>query len=227
MPHWKETPVHVLDFEGGARTGIIEYGVVTLLGGEIAGAKTRLCASAAPVPGADTQCHGLRDSDLAGAAPASADWDFFAGLRRAGFFCAHHAATEHTLLKAVWPFPGAMPDHARAGDSAAQPVNDWGPWIDSCRLATVWHPRLPDYGLGALVKWFCLGKKLTAAAAAHCPPKRRRFHCALYDALASALLLCHLCEQPGRTGATLETLVRDSLRGSRQIERMQIELDFL
>jgi DNA polymerase-3 subunit epsilon len=227
MKTWKDTPIHVLDFEGSTRTGIVEYGVATLHHGEITHTFTRLCATSAPVPGVDTQCHGLRNADLAGAAPAADDWDFFAELRRSGILCAHHAATENGLLKNIWPFPGAMPDHARlaANDLAAPAINEWGPWLDSLRLASVWCPRLPDYSLATLVNRFCLGKKLDALAATVCPPNRRRFHCALYDALAAALLLRHLCELPEKTNASLETLVRDSLCGTRQIERMQTEFD--
>jgi DNA polymerase-3 subunit epsilon len=222
MPFWKDIPVHVMDFEGSARTGVVEYGVVTLHGGEIVRARTRLCAAGAPIPRLDTQCHGLRDGDLAGAPPLREDWDFFSGLRREGLFGAHHAPTEHNLLKAVWPYPGAMPDHARP---AAAAVNDWGPWIDTCRLASVLCPRLADYKLASLIDWFRLGKKLEQAASACCPVKRKHYHCALYDALAAALLLRHLCAQPGKTGVTLETLVLESMGGERHAERMQGRLD--
>ena len=39
---WKDTPVHFIDFEGNSTSGIIEFGVVTLRGGEIAETRTRL-----------------------------------------------------------------------------------------------------------------------------------------------------------------------------------------
>ncbi|MDR1818545.1 MAG: hypothetical protein LBR07_10385 [Puniceicoccales bacterium] len=248
-PHWKNCPIHVVDFEGSARTGIVEYGVATLLGGEVVAVSSRLCAAAAPIPGVDTQCHGLRDADLAGTAPFSDEWERFAGMRRGGMLCAHHAATEHNLLKRVWPYPGAVPDFSRAlpanrvgtaaaggavaaggtGDAAAgavyPSVNDWGPWLDTCRLAAVWHPAARDFGLGALIKWFRLGDELESAAGALCPPKRARYHCAPYDALASALLLRHMCALPGKTDASLGKLVCDSLGFERQTEWMQTELE--
>lgn len=224
MPLWNEVPIHVLDFEGSTRTGVVEYGVATLHGGEITATATRLCRPIAPVPRIDTQCHGLSDADLAGAAPLAEDWDFFSGWRRSGLFAAHHAPTEHGLLKTAWPYPGAMPDHARANGAA---VNDWGPWIDTCRLSAQWCPRLSAHKLGVLVEWFRLEKKLAGLARLHCPPARCRYHCALYDALAGALLLRHLCAQPERIGITLEELVRGSLGGSRHSERIQGEMDFL
>ncbi len=221
MPHWKNIPVHVIDFEGSTRTGIVEYGIATLHNGEIVRTATRLCRPEMPVPAIDTQCHGLRDADFAGAQPIAADAELFFGLRRNGLFAAHHAPAEQGFLKSVWAYPGAMPDFARAGEA----VNDWGPWIDTCRLAGTWFPRLADRKLGALIDWFRLDKKLDRLAARHCPEKRRRPHCALYDALAAALLLRHLCAQPEKIDVSLETLVRDSLAGSRRTDRAQGELE--
>jgi len=221
-PHWKSVPIYVVDFEGGARTGVVEFGVVTLFNGAVAGVRTRLCGAAAHIPAFDSQCHGIRDSDVAGAAPFAGEWDYFAGLRRSGLLCAHHAPTEHYLLRRVWAYPGAMPDHARDG---APPVNDWGPWIDTCRLAAVWHPAARDNSLGALVNWFRLGGELESEARRHCPPGRARYHCALYDALAAALLLRRLCAAPDKADSTLNRLVCDSLGGNRASERQQGELD--
>lgn len=222
MPHWKDIPIHVLDFEGGARTGIVEYGVATLLGGEIVDAKTRLCAAQAPIPILDTQCHGLRTEDVANAAPVSADAEFFMNLRGTGLFAAHHAQVEQGMIKAVWPYPRAVPDFAAPG---AGSVVDWGPWVDTHRLAANWHPTLAEHKLGTLMRWFSLEKKLTPLAEKWCPPKRRKYHCALYDALAAALLLRHLCSASDRAGVSLETLVRESLSGSKAAGRMQGEFD--
>ena len=32
---WSSVPIHVVDFEGSARTGVVEFGVATLLGGGV------------------------------------------------------------------------------------------------------------------------------------------------------------------------------------------------
>ncbi|MDR2844944.1 MAG: 3'-5' exonuclease [Puniceicoccales bacterium] len=223
MPHWKNIPIHVIDFEGSTHTGVVEYGIVTLLNGEIISAVTRLCAPSAPVPRLDTQCHGLRDADLNGTDPMAADWELFAGLRRSGLLAAHHAPTENGLLKAIWPYPGAMPDHARADGGA---VNDWGPWIDTYRITATWHPRLADRKLASLMEWFRLEKRLGQLSQCYCPANRHRYHCALYDALASAVLLRHLCAQPDKLDVTLEKLVLASMGSERHADRMQCELEF-
>ncbi len=222
MPHWKDTPIHVLDFEGGSRTGIVEYGVATLLGGEVVEARTRLCAADAPIPTLDTQCHGIRTRDVEGLPPFAADAEIFLNLRETGLLAAHHAQVEQGLLKGVWPYPRAVPDFASPG---APPVVDWGPWVDTHRLAVNWHPALAEHKLGTLMRWFSLERRLEKLAEKHCPPGRRKYHCALYDALAAALLLRHLCSASDRAGVSLETLVRESLSGSRANDRMQGELD--
>jgi DNA polymerase III epsilon subunit-like protein len=68
-------------------------------------------------------------------------------------------------------------------------VAAWGPWLDSRRLAEVAWPDRESYGLGALISTLDLQETLDAIAGEACPANRRRYHCALYDALASALLL--------------------------------------
>ena len=94
---WHQVPIHVVDFEGGPRTGVVEFGVATLLGGEVVSAATALHASRAPIPALDTQCHGLAERDLAGARPFEDEWDRWLSLRRTGLLAAHNATVEHDL----------------------------------------------------------------------------------------------------------------------------------
>jgi DNA polymerase III epsilon subunit-like protein len=217
---WHQVPIHVVDFEGGPRTGVVEFGVATLLGGEVVSAATALHAPRAPVPALDTQCHGLAERDLAGARPFEDEWDRWLSLRRTGLLAAHNATVEHDLLRGTWARPAAVP--AFVGEGGA--VAEWGPWIDTCRLARAWAPSLGDFRLGQLVADLRLGPRLEALAAQHCPPKRRRFHCALYDALAAALVLRALCALEGRSQATLAQLVRDSVSAPAANDLMQGEL---
>ena len=56
---WAATPIHFIDFEGSAASGILEFGVVTLQGGGIAATHTRLCRATGPVAADDTKVHGL------------------------------------------------------------------------------------------------------------------------------------------------------------------------
>ena len=33
--NWHNTPIHILDFEGNGRSGVVEFGVATVFGGEV------------------------------------------------------------------------------------------------------------------------------------------------------------------------------------------------
>lgn len=217
---WSDLPIHVVDFEGSARTGVLEYGVATLLGGEVISASTSLHAARGEIPALDTQCHGLAQRDVAGLPPFESEWDHWVSLRRTGLFAAHNATVESGLLRGTWARPPSVPSFV--GDPA--PVAEWGPWLDTCRLARAWAPTLGDFKLSALVNTLRLGGRLEALAAIHCPPRRRRYHCALYDALAAALVLRALCHLEGRSHALLSQLVRDSVSAPAADDLMQGEL---
>lgn len=219
---WTDVPVHVLDFEGGPRTGVVEFGVATLLGGEVISVQTGLCAPLAPVPAIDTQCHGLADADLAGCRSFDAQWERFVSLRTSGVLAAHNSPVEARLLAATWPHPSAVPSVAEADVAAAE----WGPWVDTLRIARRWAPSLGDFRLSELVRVLRLSERLESLAARHCPPGRRRFHCAGYDALAAALLLRHLGGLEGRSALPLGRLLADSLGGSDAADFHQGELGF-
>jgi DNA polymerase-3 subunit epsilon len=55
-----------------------------------------------------------------------------------------------------------------------------------------------------------LSAELETAARNHCPPERRRYHAALYDALAGALLLLALLRRQELTDATVPWLLQMS-----------------
>jgi DNA polymerase III epsilon subunit-like protein len=189
---WTEQPIHFLDFEGSLASGILEYGVATLAGGRIVEARTRLCRATGRVRPEDAAVHGLHEADLAAAAPFAADWEYFAGLRERGPLAAHFAGVENALLKAVWPYPRSSPDFARSGEHAVE----WGPWVDTGRLFAQLFPQLPSGRLADLVTACGLQSELDSLAAGNCPADRRRYHAALYDALAGALLLARLTLEP-------------------------------
>lgn len=189
---WTEHPVYFLDFEGNQASGILEYGVVTLRGAAITEARTRLCAPTGRVRSEDTAVHGLRPENLTGHAPFSGDWEYFAGLREQAPLAAHYAGSENALLKSVWPFPRSSPDFVRPGERTI----DWGPWIDSARLYSQLYPELTSGKLELVVAACGLQTELDGLAERHCPPERRRYHAALYDALAGALLLAALAREP-------------------------------
>ncbi len=204
---WADIPLHVVDFEGSRRTGVVEYGVATLLGGRVVGLRTAACAPLAPVPGAETRCHGLADADLAGRRPFSAEWDLFNELRGSGLLASHQASVEAGLLAATWPHPAAVPAVSETGVAEAS----WGPWVDSLALARARLPGLPDHALGSVIRALGLGPELDALAAELCPEGRRRPHCAGFDALAAALVVRRLAPPAARLA---ELLALGSPRGA-------------
>jgi DNA polymerase-3 subunit epsilon len=208
---WFSTPVHVLDFEGSRPSGVVEYGVATLLGGKITAAHTRLCAPAGPVAADECALHSISVADTAGAAPFAAAQTLFAELRQSGPFAAHHAPIERALLRRAWPVPPAAPDFAAPDPAAAPRVSDWGPWLDTRRIYERLYPDLPSYQLTELVATFALAENLADLAGQHCPPRRRRPHCALFDALAAALLLARLAQESALANAPLAWLLAQSV----------------
>lgn len=204
---WTETPIHVLDFEGSRATGVVEYGIATLLGGKVTQTHTRICAPRSGfIPQTETQVHGIGRAETAGAPPFATERSLFVDLRNCGPLCAHNAAFEKHLLKSIWPYPRSSPDFLRPGREIA----DWGPWADTLRLYERVYPDLPEYGLGALLDTFALTEELNALAAEHCPPSRSHYHCALYDALGSALLLLHMGREKGFEDMSLPWLLAHS-----------------
>jgi DNA polymerase III epsilon subunit-like protein len=201
--HWTDTPIHVIDFEGSRATGVLEYGVATLHRGDVASVKTGICSPLGRIPEAETRIHGISHANTTGKTPFACEQELFMDLRSSGPFCAHNASFEHHLLKAVWPYPRMSPDFANPGKSVAS----WGPWIDTLRLYELAFPMLADHSLGALLETFGLAEQLDIISADYCPPARRHFHCALYDALGSAMLLQHLGSLDGFEDLTLDWLM--------------------
>ena len=178
----------MMDFEGSPSSGVVEYGLVSLRDGEIRSIETALCRPVGHIPEKDRAVHGIEDSSVRSRAPFSDYYEKFVELRRKGVFAAHNRFAENTFIKNVWALPPTVPDW-REGASSAQ---EWGPWIDTLSIYKAIYPGLESYALGALVDRFQVREQLETLAEAHCPESRRKPHCALYDALASALLLLRL-----------------------------------
>lgn len=220
---WQNVPIHILDFEGSAVSGIVEYGFATLLGGKVIDARTRLCGVSAPIPADESDVHGIFDEDVAGLAPVENDWNVFSGLRRSGLFGSHHAPAEIGMLATVWSVPGKVPDFSIVGNPS---VNSWGPWIDTCRIAKTWFPHERSHKLGTLVERFEIGERVEATARRFCPKNRARYHCALYDAIAAAELLVNMCEHPAFARAEILDLVAASTSAKKFRDHLQGEFDF-
>src|SRR5688500_7622871 len=102
---WIDQTIFFVDFEGSRSSGVIEYGVVGLLRGEIFETKTRLCRATGAVRREDTAVHGLSGEMLCGQSAFADEWEYFADLRERGPLAAHYAGVENALLKSVWPYP--------------------------------------------------------------------------------------------------------------------------
>lgn len=216
-----ETPIHVIDFEGSRQSGVVEYGVVTLQRGAIAATYSRLCAPTGAISARDQQQHGISERAAAAAAPFEQDWELFAGLRQSGPLCAHNAAVEDGFLRAQWAYPRQSPDFA----SDTGQLASWGPWLDSLYLYRRIYPQLESHKLEHLIAGFELGESLAQAAERYCPPGRARYHCALYDALASALLLGRLLADPQLAAVSLRWLILNSAAAEARRESMgQLDL---
>lgn len=189
---WLSQTIHFVDFEGSRASGILEYGVATLREREVIAAQTKLCGATGRIRPEDTAVHGLDAAAVANETAFVDEWEMFAGLREQGPLAAHFAGVENALLKSAWPYPRNSPDFARPGER----VIDWGPWIDTARIYGQLFPQFEANGLEALVLAMRLQPELDAVAQRHCPPARRRYHAALYDALAGALLLLALARDP-------------------------------
>lgn len=200
------TPIHVIDFEGSRQSGIVEYGVATLAGRSITATFSRICAPVGTISDLDRSHHGINEEMAQAHATFDEEWSLFSRLREEGPFAAHNVAVEAGLLATVWPYPKKCPNFAEPEIRAA----DWGPWLDTLRLYRRIYPDMESYGLEALVHDFGLQAELDRQADLSCPKGRRRYHCALYDAMASALLLARLFSEPELESASLRWLILQS-----------------
>ena len=200
------TPIHVIDFEGSRQSGIVEYGVVTLHGAQIVAAHTRLCAPSGTISALERRQHGISAAAAAAAEGFEVEWARFAALRASGPLCAHNAAVEDGLLRCVWAYPRNSPDFINAGQCTAS----WGPWLDTLHLYRRIYPQLESHKLADLIHQFDLQASLDEQAQLYCPRQRQRYHCALYDALASALLLRRLYQEPELSALSLRWLFLQS-----------------
>ena len=182
---WSQQTIHMIDFEGDTTTGIVEFGIVTVFQGNITGTISRLCRAQKAIPKESSLVHGIYTEDVLNSAPFAEEWQRFVQLRRKGLFAAHHARYENKLLKSTWSHPPYCPNFVEDGKSLAE----WGPWIDTHPLYIHLIPKFSSYKLSALVQHLGLQDELDKLAMNCCPTGRNRYHCALYDALAAALLL--------------------------------------
>jgi DNA polymerase III subunit epsilon len=180
----------VLDFETtGAVPGYADepwqVGMVELQDGRVTGryheSYLRVPAARPFNPYAPGRHAALRPV-LAGA-PAPADlWPVWRTWLEGRPLAAHNVGTEKKFLQ------------------RAAPLHEFGPWIDTLRLARRIRPDLAGHALADVTE--ALG--LAARVREFCPG--RDWHDALFDAFASALVLEHGLALPGWEDVSLEAL---------------------
>lgn len=122
-----------------------------------------------PVQWSARKVHGIGPEHLADAPSLLSLWPELKRRLSGAVVVAHGKGTEKRFLRA---FPG----------------HGFGPWIDTLLLARAAWPDLKDHSLGAL----CESHGLTAHVDSLVPGKS--WHDALFDAVASLVLLAHLIE---------------------------------
>lgn len=188
-----DADITVLDFE---TTGSVhgfpsepwQIGMVTLNGGRVDIATA--CESLIRVdvnrpfnPHAPGRHAALRN-DLAIAPTPQEIWLRIKDRLTTHALCAHNVATERKVLRSL------------------APMHRFGPWIDTLRIARKAWPSRPSYALEDLIVILGLGPRMDEL----CPG--RVAHDALYDAIASAVLLEHLLAQPGWDAVSIGDLAR-------------------
>ena len=116
--------------------------------------------------------HARRRDEIASAPTPQELWPSIMNRLTRFPLCAHNAATEKKILRAM------------------APMHRFGPWIDTLRIARKVWPGCPSYALEDVIAVLGLIPRVMAL----CPG--REAHDALYDAVASACILEHLLEQP-------------------------------
>ncbi len=214
---WDEIPIHVIDFEGSPQCGIVEFGVVSLRGAKIESKHTRLCRPKAAIPRNEQALHRIDSETAQQEAPFLAEWDLFADLREQGPLAAHFASAENSMLKSAFPYPRLSPDWTNPPRKIAL----WGPWLDTGGLYRDFGDDGSSLKLEDLVLRHELQDDLDGLAEKCCPDGRIGYHRALYDALASTLLLINYCQELCDEKPTLRQLIARS-QGSAE-KRQEVE----
>jgi len=175
MPAISQLRFTAIDFESaGAARGMtdspVQVGLATwsLAGGHCDSFVSYLHTDQ-PIHWSAKKVHGIGTADLADAPPLLALWPELKRRLAGAAVVAHGKGTEKRFLRA---FPG----------------HGFGPWVDTLLVARAAWPELPDHSLGALCEARGLSATVRNLVAG------RNWHDALFDAVASLVLLAHVIE---------------------------------
>ena len=188
MGYYMRVPIHIIDFEGSFNSGVLEWGAVTVLDSEIVSAQTRLCGTEKLIELSEIEQHGLHPTLLESCSPFEVDFEVFARWRESDRF----VRTMPRWRIAFSSRHGLMFGRYRISPHSTRAVATWGPWLDTLQIYRRLYPDLESYQVQALVRTFALEDALDQQAKQYCPKERMQYHSALFDALATALLLQRL-----------------------------------
>ena len=194
-------PIMAVDFEGSRELGIVEYGVAEFFAGRLECAYTRICRPRVAIRSREAAFFDISDSEARAEMSFSQDLPKFTELRRRGVFAAHNAAVEDSLLRAEAPTPSFVRDFF-SGETCAT----WGPWLDSCAFCRNIYPSIKSAKLSDVIGALGLEEELDSLAEKFCPKGRRKWHCALYDAIACGLIYVYTCSLDGFENVSLRWL---------------------
>ena len=141
---------------------------------------TSYLASDQKVTWAAKKVHGISDEDLIGAPPLLQLWPQINSMLRDRCVVAHGSGTEKRFLRAF-------------------PMHGFKTWADTLTLSHAAHPEIGEHSLSSL----CDKLGVSSEVEALCPD--RKWHDALYDAIASLVLLRKILKDSDGD-LTLETL---------------------
>lgn len=198
-------PIFALDFEGAIACGIVEFGVVEIVDWQIVSLKTAMCAPKAKVAQKTMDMCGFSERELKSAPKFEGFAKDFIAMRKRGLFAAHNKSAESSMLNSYFPNPSAFTDFTNNTTTFS-----WPPFIDTLVLVKKIFPMLKSGALGNVIESLSLLDKLNDDAKLFCPPARRKWHCAPYDALACAEIIIALSKLKGFESLTVKWLAQNS-----------------
>jgi len=191
---WEEVAFAGIDFEAagnlpGKSDAPVQVGIAQMRAQRIDGLFVSLIRPEEQMAWSASRVHGITRHTVANAPPLGELWGELAARLRGRVLVAHGAATEKRHLRAF-------------------PLHGFGPWVDTLVLARRALPDAGSHRLGDLVESLGLSADVEGA----CPG--RRWHDALFDAVAALVLLRHLLHLPGNHGTAVEQLVAGHLSRS-------------
>tara|TARA_B110000908_G_C10265053_1_gene462981 strand:+ start:2661 stop:3299 length:639 start_codon:yes stop_codon:yes gene_type:complete len=121
------------------------------------------------------QVHGITKEQLTDAPKLMLLWPDIKRRLHGNVVVAHGHGTEKRFLRAF-------------------PAHGFGPWVDTLHLARAAYPNLNDYSLGSICSTLELEEKISTLSAAASPNDQLTWHDALYDSIASIVLLRHIIQ---------------------------------